>query len=288
MDKRTHSCGALRVECAEQQVVLMGWVRTLRDHGGIVFLDLWDREGTTQIVVDPLLSQSAYEVAQNLHPEFVVAVRGTVKARPNDAINQHLVTGEIEVAAVHITVLNTAKPLPFPLEEHGRQDELGLRYRYLDLRRDKGLANLRLRHNVVKTLRDTLNDTGFLDIETPILGASTPEGARDYLVPSRVHAGSFYALPQSPQQMKQLLMVAGVDKYYQIARCFRDEARRPPTGIHPIGSGDEFCIAGGYLATRRGCGGRGCAGNRTTYARASTLPTDDVRPGDGDVRQRQA
>lgn len=226
MDKRTHTCGALRTEHAQQQVVLMGWVRTLRDHGGIVFLDLWDREGTTQIVVDPQDSQAAYGVAQGLHPEYVVAVRGTVKVRPADAVNHHLATGKVELVAEKIKVLNTARPLPFPLEENGRQDELGLRYRYLDLRRDRALANLRLRHEVVKSLRATLDYEGFLEIETPILGASTPEGARDYLVPSRVHPGNFYALPQSPQQLKQLLMVAGVDKYYQIARCFRDEDLR--------------------------------------------------------------
>ena len=226
MDKRTHSCGALRVTHAQQQVVLMGWVRTLRDHGGIVFLDLWDREGTTQIVVDPQVSETACDIAHSLHQEYVVAVRGTVKARPDDAVNTQLGTGEVEVAAEVITVLNTAAALPFPLEEQGRQDELGLRYRYLDLRRAQALGNLRLRHMVVKTLRSTLDDAGFLEIETPILGASTPEGARDYLVPSRVHAGMFYALPQSPQQLKQLLMVAGVDKYYQIARCFRDEDLR--------------------------------------------------------------
>ena len=226
MVKRTHSCGELRVTHAQQQVVLMGWVHTLRDHGGVLFLDLWDREGTTQVVVDPQISQNAYDVAQKLHPEYVIAVSGAVKLRPDDAVNPQLVTGKLEVAAEHISILNTAKPLPFPLEEHGRQDELGLRYRYLDLRRDRALANLRLRHDVVTVFRGHLNEKGFLEIETPILGASTPEGARDYLVPSRVHAGSFYALPQSPQQMKQLLMVAGVDKYYQIARCFRDEDLR--------------------------------------------------------------
>ncbi|MDF1513709.1 MAG: aspartate--tRNA ligase [Anaerolineae bacterium] len=226
MDGRTHTCGELRANHAQQQVVLMGWVRSLRDHGGVIFLDLWDRAGTTQIVVDPQVSPTAYRNAQDVHPEYVIAVRGTVRLRPDDAVNPRLQTGDIELAADAITVLNSAQPLPFPLEENGRQDELGLRYRYLDLRRDKALANLRLRHRVVRGLRTVLDDQGFIEIETPILGASTPEGARDYLVPSRVHPGTFYALPQSPQQLKQLLMVAGVDRYYQVARCFRDEDLR--------------------------------------------------------------
>ncbi len=227
MEQRTHTCGALRLEDVGQEVTLVGWVRTRRDHGKLVFLDLWDREGMTQVVAHPAVSNGASEVAHELRAETVVAVRGVVQARPAGTEHPTLATGSIEVTACQIEVLNDARPLPFALDNHHPVDEtLALRYRYLDLRRAAMQENLRLRHRVVKGMRDFLDAAGFLEIETPILTRSTPEGARDYLVPSRVHSGEFYALPQSPQQMKQLLMIAGVDRYFQIARCFRDEDLR--------------------------------------------------------------
>ena len=227
MVKRTHKCGQLQSEDVGQSVVLMGWVRRHRDHGRVVFLDLWDRDGLVQIVADPAISEGAYEVAQSLRDEYVVAVLGVVRGRPAGTENLVLATGTIEVAAERIEVLNTVSSLPFPVDDAASVDEtVRLRYRYLDLRRDEMQQNLRLRHKVVKGLRDALDEAAFLEVETPMLTRSTPEGARDYLVPSRVHPGEFYALPQSPQQMKQLLMVAGVDRYFQIARCFRDEDLR--------------------------------------------------------------
>lgn len=227
MEKRTHTCGALRLVDVGQAVTLMGWVRSYRDHGRLMFLDLWDREGTTQVVIHPAISNGAYEVAHDLRDEFVIAVRGVVQQRPAGTEHLALATGAVEVAAREIRILNTARPLPFALDDHRFVDEgPGLRYRYLDLRRASMQHNLRLRHAVVKGMRDFLDAAGFLEVETPILTRSTPEGARDYLVPSRVHVGTFYALPQSPQQMKQLLMVAGVDRYFQVARCFRDEDLR--------------------------------------------------------------
>ena len=227
MEQRTHTCGALRLEDVGQEATLMGWVRNRRDHGRLVFLDLWDREGTTQVVVHPAASNGASAIAHGLRAEAVVAVRGIVQARPPGTEHPALATGHIEVTARQIEVLNDARPLPFALDNHHPVDEtLALRYRYLDLRRSAMQQNLRLRHRVVKGMRDFLDAAGFLEIETPILTRSTPEGARDYLVPSRVHSGEFYALPQSPQQMKQLLMIAGVDRYFQIARCFRDEDLR--------------------------------------------------------------
>ncbi len=227
MEKRTHRCGALRGEDVDQQVTLMGWVRTRRDHGRIIFLDLWDREGVVQVVFDRNRATQAHELAHALRDEYVIALRGVVRARPTGTENPALATGAIEVAADEIAVLNAASELPFSMEDVKSADEaLRLRYRYLDLRRDELQRNLRLRHTVVKAMRDLLDAAGFLEVETPVLTRSTPEGARDYLVPSRVHPGEFYALPQSPQQMKQLLMVAGIDRYYQIARCFRDEDLR--------------------------------------------------------------
>ncbi|MCU0519602.1 MAG: aspartate--tRNA ligase [Anaerolineae bacterium] len=227
MEKRTHHCGALGPADIGAQVTLMGWVRTRRNHGRLIFIDLWDREGTVQVVVDLRSSPEAYAVAQTLRDDYVVAVQGTVHERPRGTANPALLTGEIEVGARFIEVLNATQPLPFTAEEAPDVDEaLRMRYRYLDLRRSALQANFRLRHRVVKAMRDTLDAEGFLEVETPVLTRSTPEGARDYLVPSRIHPGEFYALPQSPQQMKQLLMVAGFDRYYQVARCFRDEDLR--------------------------------------------------------------
>ncbi len=227
MDMRTHRCGEVGISDAGDDVVVMGWVRTHRDHGRVVFLDLWDREGMIQIVADPRVSSGAYETAQELRSEYVVAVRGEVRARPAGTENTALRTGAVEVAAREIEVLNEARVPPFPLGEGTRVDEgVRARYRYLDLRQGYLQRNLRLRHKAIRAMRAALDREAFVEVETPVLTRSTPEGARDYLVPSRVHPGTFYALPQSPQQMKQLLMVGGVDRYYQIARCFRDEDLR--------------------------------------------------------------
>jgi len=227
MERRTHKCGELQPEHAQQDVVLMGWVRSCRNHGRLVFLDLWDRTGAIQVVVDIRQSPEAHSTARTLHSEYVIAVEGRVRLRPAGSVNPAWATGAVEIAAGAIQILNESKQPPFPLGPVDGVDEaVRLRYRYLDLRRDGLQRNLRLRHQVVKCLRDDLDACGFLEVETPILTRSTPEGARDYLVPSRPHPGAFYALPQSPQQMKQLLMVGGVDRYFQIARCFRDEDLR--------------------------------------------------------------
>ena len=226
MLKRTHTCGDLRAGDAGQEVTLNGWAYRRRDHGTIIFIDLRDRYGVTQIVVTPD-TPDAYEAAQRVRGEFVLAVRGLVRARPAGMENTSLPTGAVEVVAVELVVENAAKPLPFEIRDDLEANEVSrLTYRYLDLRRPRLQRNIILRHRVVKLMRDYLDAHQFLEIETPILTKSTPEGARDYLVPSRVHPGKFYALPQSPQQFKQLLMVAGFDRYFQIARCFRDEDLR--------------------------------------------------------------
>jgi len=224
---KTHSCGELRPEHIGQEVTLAGWVNLRRAHGGVIFIVLRDRDGLTQIVVSSDTAPEAHAVASEARVEYVVQARGVVRRRPEGQTNAEWGTGAIEVEAREIRVLNTAKTPPFYIYEDSAVDEaLRLRYRYLDMRRERMQRNLRLRHETVKFMREYLNAQGFLDIETPYLFKSTPEGARDYLVPSRVHAGKFYALPQSPQQLKQLLMVAGFDRYYQIARCFRDEDLR--------------------------------------------------------------
>jgi len=224
---KTHTCGELRKEHAGQTVTLAGWVHRRRDHGGLTFLDLRDRWGITQVVANPELSSSAHRAAQELRNEYVVQVIGSVRPRPAGMENTTIPTGEIELEAHSLQVLNPAKTPPFTINEEANPEELvRLKYRYLDLRRERMARNLQLRHRVVKFIRDYLDERGFLEIETPILFKTTPEGARDYLVPSRVHPGKFFALPQSPQQLKQLLMVAGVERYFQIARCFRDEDQR--------------------------------------------------------------
>ena len=224
---RDAECGTFRQEHIGGQPTLAGWVNRRRSHGGVVFIDLRDRSGMVQVVFNPEESPQAYEVADQLRPEWVVQVRGTVRARPSGTENPGLDTGAVEIVAEEAVVLNTSLTPPFYLTDDVQADEsLRLRYRYLDLRRPQMQRNLVLRHRVVKFIRDFLDARGFLEIETPILIKSTPEGARDFLVPSRMQPGSFYALPQSPQQLKQLLMVSGVEKYFQIARCFRDEDLR--------------------------------------------------------------
>jgi len=223
---RTHHCNELTAADIGQNVILSGWVQVRRDHGGVIFIDLRDREGITQVVFRPEENASVTAEAHHLHSEDVIKVSGRVAARIPGTENTKLPTGEIELVAERLEILNRAEPLPFPLDEELSNEDLRLHYRYFDLRRPQLARNLRLRHRVTKATRDYLDEQGFLEVETPILSKSTPEGARDFLVPSRLTPGKFYALPQAPQQYKQLLMVAGVEKYFQIAKCFRDEDLR--------------------------------------------------------------
>jgi aspartyl-tRNA synthetase len=227
---RSHGCGDLRREAIGQTVQLCGWVDRRRDHGGVIFIDLRDRSGTVQITVDPDRGANTFAVAERLRNETVLQVSGTVRARPAESLNERLATGEIELLAEGLTVLNEVKGnLPFPVSVHDEEntrEELRLRHRYLDLRRERMNGNLRLRHATIAAARRFLENEGFIEVETPVLTRSTPEGARDYLVPSRVCGGEWFALPQSPQLFKQLLMVGGIERYYQVARCFRDEDLR--------------------------------------------------------------
>ncbi len=225
---KTHTCGELRASHAGQTITLAGWVHRRRDHGGVAFIDLRDRFGLVQVVFNPNLPKETLDLVADVRSEWVLQITGLVQKRPDGMVNPKMGTGEIEVIATEIKTLNPAKALPFVINDDDKlpEENIRLKYRYLDLRREKMRYNLELRHKVIKFIRDYLDNQGFLEVETPILFKTTPEGARDYLVPSRVHPGEFYALPQSPQQLKQMLMVAGVERYFQIARCFRDEDQR--------------------------------------------------------------
>jgi len=221
---RSHYCGQVNEKLVGQEVTVAGWVHRRRDHGGVIFADLRDREGLIQVVFDPD-NQAQFNEAEKLRNEFVVQVRGLVRERPAGTANANLASGKVELLARELVTLNRAEPMPFQLDEHV-SEEVRLKYRYIDLRREDMSKRLRLRHKITRAMRHYLDDAGFVDIETPVLTKATPEGARDYLVPSRTHAGKFFALPQSPQIFKQLLMVAGFDRYYQIVKCFRDEDLR--------------------------------------------------------------
>jgi aspartyl-tRNA synthetase len=221
---RSHYCGQIDDALLEQTVTVAGWVHRRRDHGGVIFIDLRDRDGLVQVVCDPDAPE-LFAVAESLRNEFVVSITGLVRLRPSGTANANLASGKVELLARRIELLNRSEPLPFQLDEQV-SEEVRLRYRYLDLRRDVMARRMRQRHAITRAMRNHLDDAGFIDIETPMLTKATPEGARDYLVPSRTHAGKFFALPQSPQIFKQLLMVAGFDRYYQIVRCFRDEDLR--------------------------------------------------------------
>lgn len=224
---RSHYCGQVSTELLDQEVTLAGWVHRRRDHGGVIFIDLRDREGIVQVVVAPEQKDS-FSKAESIRSEFVIQVKGKVRRRPQGTTNSNLRTGEIEVAASELTILNPSEPLPFPIDDeyHDVGEETRLHYRYLDIRRPEMLERLKMRAKITRFLRGYMDGQGFMDVETPFLTRATPEGARDYLVPSRTRPGSFFALPQSPQQFKQLLMMAGIDRYYQIVKCFRDEDLR--------------------------------------------------------------
>lgn len=221
---RSHYCGQVDDKLVGQEITVAGWVHRRRDHGGVIFVDLRDREGLLQVVFDPDAA-AIFKEAERLRSEFVIKVKGRIRERPSGTVNSNLASGGVELLAQEIELLNRSEPLPFQLDEHVGE-EVRLKYRYLDLRRDVMSQRLRLRHRITRAMRQYLDDNGFIDLETPMLTKATPEGARDYLVPSRTHEGKFFALPQSPQIFKQLLMISGFDRYYQIVRCFRDEDLR--------------------------------------------------------------
>lgn len=225
--KRSDYCGQLSAKDIGREVILMGWALRRRDHGGLIFIDLRDREGIAQIVFDPEVNGAAHQVAEGVRSEYVLAIKGTVIPRPEGTVNPNMKTGEVEIQVAECKLLNRSKPLPFMLDEHSEVNEnIRLKYRYLDMRRPQLAQNLILRHQVAQATRQYLTENGFLELETPFLTKSTPEGARDFLVPSRINQGQFYALPQSPQIFKQILMISGFDRYFQIVRCFRDEDLR--------------------------------------------------------------
>ncbi|QHE63831.1 aspartate--tRNA ligase [Rossellomorea vietnamensis] len=227
MTKRTAYCGDITETYIGEKITIKGWVQKRRDLGGLIFIDLRDREGIVQVVFNPDLSENALSLAEKIRNEYVLSVTGTVVARGEGTVNPNLKTGKVEIHAEEVQIINEAKTPPFMIDDQMEvSEDVRLKYRYVDLRRPAMMETFKMRHNVTTSFRNFLNDNGFLDVETPILTKSTPEGARDYLVPSRVHKGEFYALPQSPQIFKQLLMVSGFDRYYQIARCFRDEDLR--------------------------------------------------------------
>ena len=258
MLKRTHYCGHVNTNDIGKEVILFGWVHRRRDHGGVIFIDLRDREGIVQVVLDPEFSQEVHNKGRDIRAEYVLEIKGVVKNRPVESINEELPTGHVEVFANHLEILNESSVPPFEISKDvDINEDLRLKYRYLDLRREKMQKNMIIRHRLNQIIRRFLDEKGFLEIETPILTKSTPEGARDYLVPSRVNPGKFYVLPQSPQLFKQLLMVSGFDRYFQIARCFRDEdlrANRQPEftqldiELSFIEPEDVFYIIEGLLA----------------------------------------
>ncbi|GBU10051.1 aspartyl-tRNA synthetase [Gammaproteobacteria bacterium] len=222
---RTHYCGLVSETLLDQTVTLTGWVHRRRDHGGVIFIDMRDREGLIQVVIAPEAAE-AFAIAEKIRNEYVVKITGLVRLRPEGTANPNLISGKVEVLGAHCEILNRSEPLPFQIDDEGATEEVRLKYRYLDLRRPEMQKRMMLRSKVVREMRNFMDDAGFLDIETPMLTKATPEGARDYLVPSRTHPGEFFALPQSPQLFKQLLMMSGFDRYYQIVRCFRDEDLR--------------------------------------------------------------
>ena len=222
---RSHYCGQVNEQLSEKTVQLCGWVHRRRDHGGIVFIDLRDRSGLVQVLFEPEMG-TLFTQAEKLRSEYVIQVQGQVRARPANMVNPNLATGKIEVVATDLTILSTAETPPFPLDDEKVGEDIRLKYRYIDIRRPEMFNRLKLRAEVTRFTRRYFDELGFLDIETPMLMKATPEGARDYLVPSRTHPGHFFALPQSPQLFKQLLMLSGCDRYYQIVRCFRDEDLR--------------------------------------------------------------
>ncbi len=225
---KTRACGSLTAADADQEVILAGWVANRRDHGKLIFLDLRDKEGLIQIVINPEVSKEAHEAAKDVRGEYILQVTGKINKRPDKLVNKDLSTGEVELEATDVKVLNKAETPPIDVLEDGHEinEASRMKYRYLDLRRPRMKRNIVMRHKVINYVSKYLDEAGFVNIQTPILTKSTPEGARDYLVPSRVHPGKFFALPQAPQQYKQLLMVAGFEKYFQIAPCFRDEDAR--------------------------------------------------------------